>query len=189
MSPLLFVICMEYLSRLLTYAGTQAGYQFHYRCKSLRLNHLVFADDLILFCKGDPTSVMLNLRALATFTKTSGLVANSGKSALYACNMEAGIKEEILEMSQFAEEPLPFRYLGVKISSRRLTKSDCEFMVDKIVARLRSWGTRALSYAGRGQLVNSVLLNLHSYWSSMFIIPSRVIDQVMAVCRNYLWEG
>ncbi|KAL2938768.1 LINE-1 retrotransposable element ORF2 protein [Bienertia sinuspersici] len=41
MSPLLFVICMEYLSRLLYYASSQDGYQFHYRCKTLKLNHLV----------------------------------------------------------------------------------------------------------------------------------------------------
>lgn len=62
-------------------------------------------------------------------------------------------------------------------------------MADKITTKIRSWGSRNLSYAGRSQLVNSVLLNLHSYWASMFFIPKRVIDQVIALCRNYLWSG
>lgn len=90
MSPMLFVICMEYLSRLLKYAGAQDNYQFHYRCKSLKLNHLVFADDLILFCRGEASSIMLNMRALATFAKVSGLVANSGKSSLYKMRSKRG---------------------------------------------------------------------------------------------------
>lgn len=57
------------------------------------------------------------------------------------------------------------------------------------MARLRSWGVRTLSYAGRAQLVNSVLLNLHSYWASIFVLPKRVLDSVIAVCRNYLLDG
>lgn len=92
-------------------------------------------------------------------------------------------------MTQFSEETLPFKYLGVKISPRKMSKSDCTFLADKIVSRLRSWGTRTLSYAGRSQLVNSVLLNLHSYWASMFLITQKVIEQVMGICRSYLWSG
>ncbi|KAL2921104.1 LINE-1 retrotransposable element ORF2 protein [Bienertia sinuspersici] len=188
-SPLLFVICMEYLSRLLKYVGMQKGYKFHYRCKSLSLNHLVFADDLIIFCRGEKDSVMANMRALATFAKTSGLIANAGKSALYACNMDKKEKEEIIQATGFVEEALPFRYLGVKISAKKLSAADCDFMTEKIVSKIRSWGTRSLSYAGRAQLVNATLLNLHTYWASMFFIPKKVLDQVTNICRTYLWSG
>ncbi|XP_021744396.1 uncharacterized protein LOC110710412 [Chenopodium quinoa] len=189
MSPLLFVICMEYLSRLLHYAGNQEGYKFHYRCSSLKLNHLVFADDLILFFRGEKYSVMLNMRALTTFAQASGLVANNGKSALYTCNMNEEVKEEILRCTGFVEESLPFRYLGVRINAKKMSANDCDFMVDKIVARIKSWGARHLSYASRAQLVNTVLLNLHSYWASMFFLPKKVIDQVTTMCRNFLWSG
>lgn len=189
MSPLLFVICMEYLSRLLLFAGKQKDYFFHYRCKSLALNHLVFADDLLIFCKGDYDSIMWNLRSLATFAATSGLSANAGKSAIYTCNMEDNVKQQVLQMTRYREEPLPFSYLGVKISAKRLSKDDCQFLIDKIASRLRTWGVKSLSYAGRAQLVNSVLLNLHSYWASIFVLPKKVIDGVIAACRNYLWDG
>lgn len=189
MSPLLFVLCMDYLSRLLTYAGRQKGYQFHHRCKGLGLNHLVFADDLLIFCKGDYDSVMWNMRSLATFASTSGLCANAGKSAIYTCNMDEQVKHQILGDTKYTEETLPFSYLGVKISAKKLCQDDCQFLIDKIVSKLRSWGVRTLSYAGRAQLVNSVLLNLHSYWASIFVLPKKVIDGVTAVCRNYLWDG
>lgn len=189
MSPLLFVICMEYLSRLLTYAGKQKGYQFHHRCKNLALNHLVFADDLIIFCKGEYDSVMWNLRSLATFAATSGLSANAGKSAIYTCNMVEQVKNQVLQETKYKEEYLPFSYLGVKISAKKLSNDDCQFLIDKIAAKLRTWGVSTLSYAGRAQLVNSVLLNLHSYWASIFVLPKRVLDGVIAACRNFLWDG
>lgn len=189
MSPLLFVICMEYLSRLLNYAGKQKGYNFHYRCKSLALNHLVFADDLIIFCKGDYESIMWNLRSLATFAASSGLNANAGKSAIYTCNMDEGVKQKVLQTTKYNEEALPFSYLGVKISAKKLGKDDCQFLIDKIASRLRTWGVRSLSYAGRAQLVNSVLLNLHSYWASILVLPKKVIEGVITACRNYLWDG
>lgn len=51
LSPLLFVIGMEYLSRLLK--SVEGSYSFHPRCKTIKLSHLCFADDLMLFCKGD----------------------------------------------------------------------------------------------------------------------------------------
>ncbi|XP_074283335.1 uncharacterized protein LOC141607886 [Silene latifolia] len=53
MSPLMFTVCMEYLSRLLQLAGDLPGFHFHTLCKNIKLNHLMFADDLLLFCKGD----------------------------------------------------------------------------------------------------------------------------------------
>ncbi|KAL2897478.1 LINE-1 retrotransposable element ORF2 protein [Bienertia sinuspersici] len=189
MSPLLFVICMEYLTRLMKYVSMQKDYQFHHRCKKLALNHLVFADDLIIFCKGDYDSVMWNMRSLATFAATSGLNANAGKSAIYTCNMPEDIKQRILQETKYTEDSLPFTYLGVKISAKRLGKDECQFLIAKIGAKLRTWGSRTLSYAGRTQLVNSVLLNLHTYWASIFVLPKKVIEGVVSACRSFLWDG
>ncbi|XP_074265761.1 uncharacterized protein LOC141588205 [Silene latifolia] len=66
---------------------------------------------------------------------------------------------------------------------------DCTRLVEKIISRIRSWGARSLSYAGRLILVQSVLSQLHSYWTRIFIIPLTVIDRVERICRNYLWSG
>ena len=53
MSPLLFVIGMEYLSRILKVTSEAKEFNFHPRCSKIKLNHLIFADDLMLFCKGN----------------------------------------------------------------------------------------------------------------------------------------
>lgn len=40
---------------------------FHPGCSHLKLNHLAFADDLLMFCKGNVASVVLLLRGFASF--------------------------------------------------------------------------------------------------------------------------
>ncbi|XP_056698498.1 uncharacterized protein [Spinacia oleracea] len=62
-SPLLFVLCMEYLSRILHKMSEHHLFQFHPRCQGIKLTHLCFADDLIMCSKGDFPSVYLMLQA------------------------------------------------------------------------------------------------------------------------------
>ncbi|XP_019236233.1 PREDICTED: uncharacterized protein LOC109216524 [Nicotiana attenuata] len=57
LSPLLFVLIMEYLSRVLKCMSNLADFKFHPMCKNLKLTHLIFVDDLMIFCKGKKESV------------------------------------------------------------------------------------------------------------------------------------
>ncbi|XP_074314439.1 uncharacterized protein LOC141649654 [Silene latifolia] len=155
----------------------------------VKLNHLLFADDLHLFSKGYELSIMWLLRSFATFSMASGLCFNKDKSEIYFNGMSQGAMDSILQVSGFKRGVLPFKYLGVPISSRKLTKNDGMRLIDKITTRIRSWGAKHLSYAGRLTLVNSVLSGLHSCWSSIFLIPNGILNKIDAICRNYLWRG
>ncbi|KAK9757227.1 hypothetical protein RND81_01G149900 [Saponaria officinalis] len=84
---------------------------------------------------------------------------------------------------------LPFQYLGVPVTAGRLSKKEASVLIEKIVERIRNFGSRKLSYAGRLVLVNSVLTSLYTYWAQIFLIPKGVIRRVDAICRNYLWDG
>ena len=83
MSPLLFVLGMEYLSRILMKASTADGFKFHSRCKHLHLTHLAFADDLMILSKGNLDSIRIMKQGLNLFSCSSGLIANSSKSVLH----------------------------------------------------------------------------------------------------------
>ncbi|XP_074293301.1 uncharacterized protein LOC141620285 [Silene latifolia] len=75
-------------------------------------------------------------------------------------------------------DKVPFKYLGINVSPKRLSVLDCHCLVEKVVERIRGLGARKLAYSGRLILVQSVLSSLHSYWARIFIIPKTVIAKI-----------
>ncbi|KAL2922219.1 LINE-1 retrotransposable element ORF2 protein [Bienertia sinuspersici] len=189
MSPLLFVLCMEYLTRVMNCMTADPVFKFHPRCKGAKLSHMCFADDLILCCHGDIKSVEIILEAFAIFSSSTRLCANKGKTEVYCSGVEENIVKEILNLTGFVRGSLPFKYLGVPISPRRLAKNHCEVLLDKMSSRIRTRSSRHLSFAARSVLVNSVLMAVHSYWAHVFLLPKSVIDGIEKICRSFLWYG
>lgn len=94
----------------------------------------------------------------------------------------------VAQLSGFGRGQLPFQYLGVSISIKKMRVADCIRLVEKITIRIRTWSSRSLSFAGRDQLVNSVLLSIYSYWAQIFLLPKMVIQKINDVCRFFLWR-
>ncbi|GFZ08668.1 hypothetical protein Acr_20g0004760 [Actinidia rufa] len=46
-----------------------------------------------------------------------------------------------------------------------------------------------LSYAGRTELVKSVLQGVECFWLSIIPIPAGVRSKIIQLCRNFLWSG
>ncbi|XP_074298290.1 uncharacterized protein LOC141629139 [Silene latifolia] len=189
LSPLIFTLCMEYLTRTLKYAAARYDFAFHPMCKEMGLTNLMFADDVLMFSKGDAKSMMLLLRSFSTFSRPTGLKISAAKSNAYFCGVSDQLKQEILSVSGLKEGELPFRYLGLPIQTTRLQKKDCECLVEKICSKIHGYGARKFSFAGRLTLVQAVLKSLCSYWASLFVLPKGIIQRVEATCRNFLWDG
>jgi hypothetical protein len=82
-SPLLFVIVMEYLHRKLQTLSQIPDFNFHSKCEKLEIIHLSFADDLLIFTRGDAKSVDLVMAKLQDFSLSTGLVVNPSKCKVY----------------------------------------------------------------------------------------------------------
>ncbi|XP_021853707.1 uncharacterized protein [Spinacia oleracea] len=188
-SPLLFVICMEYLSRILNRVSAMPQFQFHPRCKGIGLTHLCFADDLIICSRGDYHSIYLLLQAFKLFSYSSGLKANQQKSSIYCHGMQEADIQRVVDVSGFSRSILPFRYLGVPICSKKISVAQCAHLVDKMITKIKVWSSRNLSYTTRMQLVNSVLLSLHMYWAQIYVLLKSVLQDIVKICRAFLWSG
>ncbi|XP_039169563.1 uncharacterized protein LOC120293857 [Eucalyptus grandis] len=162
---------------------------FFWRCKTLSLSHLFFADDVFLFCGADLTSISLLKNGLDTFSAWSGLKPNSNKSEIFLARGSPTLRSEILLAFGFIEGTLPVRYLEVPIISSRLDKADCISIVDRITNRVQSWTQHFLSFAGRLKLIRSVLHAIQAYWASVFTIPIAVLDRIEQILRQFLWKG
>lgn len=79
----LLVIAMDYFSRIPAIMRKREDFNYHYRCNHLKLNHLIFADDLMLFCKGEVNFVVLMVKALKAYSEVSSLFANKKPMDLY----------------------------------------------------------------------------------------------------------
>ncbi|XP_019224302.1 PREDICTED: uncharacterized protein LOC109205989 [Nicotiana attenuata] len=55
--------------------------------------------------------------------------------------------------------------------------------------RITSRTAKTLLYAGRVQLVQSVLFGVQAFWAQIFILPAKVIKVVEGICRSYVWSG
>lgn len=127
---------MEYFTRILKKMSKKREFSFYYRCSSLGISHLIFADDVMLFYKGDVPSSLLMRRAFQAFTEAFGLAVSHEKSIIYFGNVKVGIQERILQVTGFQRGRFPLRYLGVPITSKRLLKVDCDLIVDRMLKRI-----------------------------------------------------
>ncbi|KAL0293020.1 UNVERIFIED_CONTAM: hypothetical protein Sangu_3246300, partial [Sesamum angustifolium] len=98
-------------------------------------------------------------------------------------------RQQLLDCVGFQEGSLPIKYLGIPLSSSRLTIADCRPLLDKVDTRLAGWNHQTLSYAGRLQLIKSVISTLHTYWASVFILPKGVLKMLERKMRTFLWQG
>ncbi|KAL2902227.1 hypothetical protein RDABS01_027309 [Bienertia sinuspersici] len=143
----------------------------------------------MVFCKGKVGSVRLILKGLDYFGRASGLEANKGKSELFCANMAEKDVDLLCKASGFHKGSWPFKYLGAPICNRKISKEDCDLLIQKMTSRIRGWQSRHLSFAGRLQIVNAMLMSICTYWMQIMIIPASVIKEINRICRKFLWEG
>lgn len=99
------------------------------------------------------------------------------------------VKQDILSMAGMTEGQLPFKYLGVPLSCQKLNIVQCQLLVQKILQRINCWATKLLSYAGRIQLIKTVVFGIQVYWGQIFVLPQKVLKLVQAACKIFLWTG
>lgn len=123
------------------------------------------------------------------FSKQSGLQANQMKSNIFFGGVRDDDKLFLLETLGFKEGHLLVRYLGLPLIASKLAANDSAPILDKILSRIDSWAAKKLSYAGRLQLINSVLSHIESYWCGVFLIPKGVQEKINSICGKFLWGG
>uniref|UniRef100_A0A803PAR7 Reverse transcriptase domain-containing protein n=1 Tax=Cannabis sativa TaxID=3483 RepID=A0A803PAR7_CANSA len=79
----------------------------------------------------------LGFPSLKLLSSTSGLMPNDQKTAIYCSGMADFEVNRVLEASNFKRSSLPFRYLGVPICSRKISRAECQCLLEKMTSRIR----------------------------------------------------
>ncbi|XP_070035221.1 uncharacterized protein [Nicotiana tomentosiformis] len=144
---------MEYLSRSLKTMKDNKQFKFHPKYARVNLVQLGFADDLLLFCRGDMRSFKILHQHFQMFSAASSLIANPNKICIYFGSVSNLLQQQIMDILGYTKGELPFRYLGVPLRTKRLSVIQCEPLIERMLNMIQSWTTKFLSYAGRAVLV------------------------------------
>ncbi|XP_074293269.1 uncharacterized protein LOC141620246 [Silene latifolia] len=169
LSPYLFVLSMEILSRYLRKLDTKPMVSLHPKCAKLKLTHLVFDDDLMLFTREDVPSV-------------------NGATEVYFGGVSGSVKAQILQCTGFTEGKFPFRYLGVPLNSAKNSREVYGALLTKLQNSLLHWSNSFLSYAGRIQILNSVIFGIANFWCASALLPKNIMKKINKICKDYFWN-
>nr|XP_016449081.1 PREDICTED: uncharacterized protein LOC107774127 [Nicotiana tabacum] len=123
------------------------------------------------------------------FSAASGLIANPNKSCIYFGGVNNLLQQQIMDILGYTKGELPFVYLGIPLSTKRLSAIQCEPLIERMLRRIQSWTIKFMSYAGRAVLVKSVLFAIQTSWAQIFILSKKIIHFIEAICKRFLWTG
>lgn len=82
---------------------------------------MCFADDLLLFWRGDLTSVIMIQQCFNEFSNASGPLANLWKKSVYFGGVPLAEEVNILTRLGFSRGDFPFKHLGIPLSTQKIT--------------------------------------------------------------------
>ncbi|KAG7541866.1 Reverse transcriptase zinc-binding domain [Arabidopsis thaliana x Arabidopsis arenosa] len=188
LSPYLFVLTMEVFSKLLISRFNSGYISYHPMTSDLEISHLMFADDVMVFFDGKSSSLHGIYETLDDFASWSGLSMNREKTLLFFAGLSPREENDIISYG-FPIGNLPVRYLGLPLMSRKLRISEYSPLLEKITNKLRAWAVKSLSFAGRTQLLASVIYGIINFWISTFMLPKGCIKRIESLCSRFLWSG
>ena len=154
----------------------------------LRISHLLYADDTILFCDVDPDQLLYLRMVLTCFEAVIGLRVNMAKSEMVPV-------VEVQNISELADSlcchigVLLLSYLGMPLGALYKAVTVWNPILEKLERRLSGWQKLYLSKGGRLSLPKSTLFSLPTYFLSLFTIPISVVCKIEKLQRDFLWGG
>jgi hypothetical protein len=177
LSPLLFVIVMEALSRLMDRTvpgrllfGFTVGNSVR---REVMVSHLLFADDTLIFCDADHSKIERLGCVLTWFEAIFGLKINLAKSEMVPVG-DVPNMEELACILGCKQASLPMKYLGLPLGAKFKETTIWNPILEKMAQRLAGWKRLYLSKGGKVTLIKSTLSNLPTYYLSLFPIPAVV---------------
>jgi hypothetical protein len=185
---MLFVIAMEVLGGLIRWADEQTLLS-PIGCSAVRSRVSLYADDVVLFIMPKQRDFAACKSILRIFGDASGLYTNLEKSVAtpIACSTE---ELELVAVSlSCAIGSFPCKYLGIPLSTRKLRRSEEQFIIDAVAARIPLWKGNLLNTAGRVTLVQSTLSAIPVHLSIAVCLSPWAIQRIDKLRRAFIWSG
>ncbi|KAF9675131.1 hypothetical protein SADUNF_Sadunf09G0000200 [Salix dunnii] len=189
-SPTLFIIAVEYLSRGL-YNMFQRYPSLYYlvRCPVL-VPHLAFADDIIFFFNGTKSSIKRITNFLVEYEQCSCQKVNSSKSGFILSARASLSRASVVGGALgFHRIRLPTKYLGMPLYRGPKKSFLWDDLISRIAARMEGWEAKVLLPGGCITILNSIFTSMPLYLLHVIVPPKSVMCRIERLFNKFLWSS
>jgi len=189
LSPYIFVLCAEVLSSMLKQSsmeGLVSGVPVSRG--GTRIQHLLFADDCLLFCRANLNEWGHIHSLLCRYEEASGQQINREKTAIFfSRNTKAAVRESIIQGTGYVCSSQYDRYLGLPAIIGRSRIATFNVIKERIWKRMNGWKEKFLSHAGKEILIKSVIQAMPTYTMSVFRLPKTLCRDINSMLGRFWW--
>ncbi|KAF7821867.1 reverse transcriptase [Senna tora] len=151
------------------------------------LNHLMYADDLLIFFKvKQETCANVDL-LLNIFGQASGLFMNKGKSKIKFSPNTSENKKNFLSIINCKGTDSIGKYLGAFIDGPNLDRQNAELIIDHLQQKLTGWKASMLSQAARFTLIQAFLSAIPLYTLHFTSLTDKYAKKCNSPMNNFFW--
>jgi hypothetical protein len=191
MSPYLFLLVIEGLSRLIKEAERQRKLSSIKVGRSESLTCLIFVDDVLIFYfdndgEGQVFKDILQLYFVAT---CMDIIENNYALFTFCLDDTQNTRMEIIFPFQHLDINEGVKYIGFIIKLNNYGKSNWGWILSRIKNHISLWCNRWLYRGVMLVLVKSILEAIPIFSHSLVNIPTCIFERIEKCCFNFLWKG
>ncbi|XP_026433401.1 uncharacterized protein LOC113330803 [Papaver somniferum] len=189
LSPLIFVLIEDILSHNLSKLFANRSMHNMVSKKGVAPTHLLFADDILVFCRGNLHSLQNLKTMLSVYEKASGQCVDYEKRKFYYGGGTYSRSIDIANYLGIERALFPDKYMGIQLKPGIMRHIHVRQVVEKIMDKLAGWKGKLLSFQARLVLIRSVISSYVIHSMVVYKWPCNIIKQVERAIRNFLWSG
>ena len=166
--------------------GFLSGYKIRGRESiGIKVSHLLFADDMLVFCEDSQEQLTFLSWLLLWFEATSGLCINLNKSEILPVGRVENVKLLTAELGCKVGS-LSTTFLGLPLGALHKSVMVWDGVEERMRKRLALWKRQFISKGRRITLILSTLASMPTYLMSLLRMPRVVKLRLEKIQRGFL---